>query len=81
MHESGCGTHERDSFLYCRWSYPDPDDTYDVIRDHLAFHAGQMDACYLGNERVTPQPGEYYGGWITSNVVAPFKGEPGAEDW
>ncbi len=63
------------------WSYPDPDHGYEVIKDHLAFYAGKMDACYVGDRRVTPQPGLYYGGWVTPDVVGPFKGEPGTEEW
>ena len=63
------------------WSYPDPDPAYAVIRDALAFHAGRVDACYVAGQRVTPQPGEYYGGWITSDIVGPFKGIPGSERW
>ena len=51
------------------------------IRDHVAFFADRMDACWIGSERVTPQPGGFYGGWITSNVVGPFKGEPGSWGW
>jgi uncharacterized protein (DUF427 family) len=63
------------------WSYPDPDPAYAVIRDALAFHAGRVDACYVAGQRVTPQPGEYYGGWITSDISGPFKGIPGSERW
>jgi hypothetical protein len=37
-----------------------------------------MDACYVDNELVTPQPGEFYGGWITRDIVEPFKGSPGS---
>jgi hypothetical protein len=40
-----------------------------------------MDACYVGEERVTPQPGLYYGGWVTAELVGPFKGVPGSEAW
>jgi len=63
------------------WSYPEPDNGYEVIRDYLAFYARKMDACYVGAYRVIPQPGEYYGGWITPDIVGPFKGEPGTENW
>lgn len=63
------------------WSYPEPWEGYEQIRDHIAFNASRVDACYVGGERVRPQPGEYYGGWITSTVVGPFKGEPGSEQW
>jgi uncharacterized protein (DUF427 family) len=63
------------------WSYPEPDKGYEVIRGYIAFYARKMDACYVGAYRVTPQPGEYYGGWITPDIVGPFKGEPGTENW
>ena len=63
------------------WSYETPDEGYEPLRNHLAFYAGKMDACYVGEDRVTPQPGEYYGGWITPNIVGPFKGVPGSSHW
>lgn len=61
------------------WSYPNPTKPFAGIKDHIAFYC--LDACYVGEERVTPQPGRFYGGWITSRVVGPFKGEPGSEWW
>ena len=54
---------------------------YRERRDHFAFFAGRVDACYVGEARVTPQPGDFYGGWITPDLVGPFKGEPGTEGW
>lgn len=67
------------------WHYPDPLDDlgqgYTALRDHVAFYAGAMDACLVGGERVRPQSGNYYGGWVTSDVVGPFKGGAGSEDW
>ena len=63
------------------WSYREPLPGYEQIRDHLAFYAGLVDEAYVGDERVTPQPGRFYGGWITSRIVGPFKGEPGSSDW
>ena len=63
------------------WSYPDPAPGFELIKDHLAFYAGPMEACYVGEEKVTPQPGEFYGGWITSRIVGPFKGRPGTVGW
>jgi hypothetical protein len=59
------------------WSYPDPTPAFAAIRDHLAVYAGAMDRCFVGDEAVTPQPGGFYGGWITSDLVGPFKGAPG----
>jgi uncharacterized protein (DUF427 family) len=63
------------------WSYATPLPGYEVIRDHLAFYAGLMDACYVGDEQVQPQEGDFYGGWITSNIIGPFKGAPGTMGW
>lgn len=62
------------------WSYPRPSPGYESIRDHVAFYATRVEA-YVDGERVTPQPGGFYGGWVTSDVVGPFKGEPGTEGW
>jgi uncharacterized protein (DUF427 family) len=63
------------------WSYPSPTPDFTPIRDHVAFYAGPMDACYVDDEHVTPQPGGFYGGWITSDVAGPFKGAPGTWGW
>jgi uncharacterized protein (DUF427 family) len=63
------------------WSYPAPTRAFEEIRDCLAFYPGLMDGCYVGDERVTPQPGGFYGGWITENIIGPFKGEPGTMTW
>ena len=51
------------------------------IREHVAFHASQMDSCWVGDEQAVPQPGGFYGGWITSCLVGPFKGAPGSAGW
>ncbi|MCS7001377.1 MAG: DUF427 domain-containing protein [Dehalococcoidia bacterium] len=63
------------------WYDPDPLPGYEAIRDYVAVYAGMMDECTVDGERVAPQPGGFYGGWITSDVVGPFKGEPGSADW
>ena len=63
------------------WSYPEPVAAYAALRDHLAVYAGPMDACYVGDEKVLPQPGGFYGGWITSDLKGPFKGVPGSSGW
>jgi uncharacterized protein (DUF427 family) len=63
------------------WRYPDPNPGYEPIRDHLAFYAGRVDGATVDGETVRPQPGGFYGGWITSDIVGPFKGDPGTEGW
>lgn len=63
------------------WSYRDPTPPFAAIADHLAFYASRVDACFVGEERVTPQEGDFYGGWITSRIVGPFKGGPGTAGW
>jgi uncharacterized protein (DUF427 family) len=63
------------------WSYPDPTSMFISLRDHIAFYADPFDACYVDDERVIPQPGGFYGGWITSHVAGPFKGVPGSRNW
>jgi uncharacterized protein (DUF427 family) len=63
------------------WFYPKPAPGYEAIRGHVAFYPGRMDACYLDGERVQAQPGDFYGGWITANIVGPFKGGPGTVGW
>jgi uncharacterized protein (DUF427 family) len=63
------------------WYYPDPTPDFLALKDYVAFYPGPMDACYINSEKVEPQPGGFYGGWITKNIVGPFKGEPGTEGW
>lgn len=63
------------------WSYPDPTPPFASLRDHVAFYAAAMDACYVDDECALPQPGGFYGGWITSKVAGPFKGVPGSRFW
>ncbi len=63
------------------WAYHDPRPGFEEIRDAIAFYPGRMGACFVDDERVLAQPGDFYGGWITSDVVGPFKGEPGTGGW
>lgn len=63
------------------WSYPSPTARFDAIAHYLAFYATAVDECWVGDERVTPQAGDFYGGWITSTIVGPFKGAPGTWGW
>jgi uncharacterized protein (DUF427 family) len=63
------------------WHYPEPRDDFAALRDHIAFYAGRVDTCLLGEERVRPQGGSFYGGWVTDEIEGPYKGEPGSEGW
>ncbi len=66
---------------HAAWSYPDPTPRYAALKDYVAFYAGKMDACFVGDEQARPQEGDFYGGWITDDVVGPFKGSPGSIGW
>jgi uncharacterized protein (DUF427 family) len=63
------------------WYYANPSPAYAMLRDHVALYAGLVDQCIVDGERVVPQPGGFYGGWVTSNVAGPFKGSPGSSGW
>ena len=63
------------------WSYPEPAPGYEALTDHVAFYPSRMDACFVDDERVIPQEGDFYGGWITSEITGPFKGGPGTGTW
>ncbi|MGF1535634.1 MAG: DUF427 domain-containing protein [Elainellaceae cyanobacterium] len=63
------------------WYYPDPTEAFAAIKDYIAVYPSRMEACYLGDERVQAQPGDFYGGWITSDIVGPFKGSAGTWGW
>ena len=62
---------------YACWNYPNPITAFAELKNYIAFYAQKMDACCIDDELVTPQPGKFYGGWITKNIVGPFKGEEG----
>ena len=63
------------------WSYPAPTPAFAGLRGHVAFYAAPFDACFVDGERAVPQPGGFYGGWITSRDAGPFKGVPGSRFW
>ncbi|MFV8834721.1 DUF427 domain-containing protein [Aquisalimonas sp.] len=63
------------------WAYDNPVASHADIAGYVSFYAGRVDACLVGEERVQAQAGSFYGGWITSNIRGPFKGEPGTEGW
>jgi uncharacterized protein (DUF427 family) len=68
-------------FTEVGWFYPDPSPGYEALRDHIAFYPGRVDDAWLGDERVQSQSGSFYGGWITADLVGPFKGAPGTLGW
>lgn len=63
------------------WFYPDPVPAYRGLKNCVAFYPSLMDACWVGGEKVRAQEGDFYGGWITSDIVGPFKGGPGTWSW
>ena len=63
------------------WFYPSPTPAFAGIKDYVAFYPGKMDTCLVDDEQVHAQPGDFYGGWITGDIVGPFKGDPGTEGW
>jgi uncharacterized protein (DUF427 family) len=62
------------------WVYPDPMPAFNALQGHLAFYPHKVE-CFLDDERVQAQAGGFYGGWITRDIVGPFKGEPGTTFW
>ena len=62
------------------WSYAHPTESFSALSNWISLYPAQVDACYLEGEQVTPQPGRFYGGWITSAVLGPFKGDPNHPD-
>ena len=63
------------------WSYPSPTPTFAPIRDMIAFYPDPLDQCLVDDEVITPQPGQFYGGWISQYEAGPFKGVPGSQFW
>ena len=63
------------------WHFPQPTPGYEALVGHVAFYPGLMDRCAVDEETVVAQPGDFYGGWITSRVTGPFKGAPGTLGW
>jgi uncharacterized protein (DUF427 family) len=63
------------------WHFPQPTAGYEALVGHVAFYPGRMDRCTVDEETVVAQPGDFYGGWITSRVTGPFKGAPGTYGW
>ena len=74
-------TGEEKSEKGAAWYYPDPVPEFEGLKDHLAFYPSRMDACWVGGQNVEAQEGDFYGGWITPDIVGPFKGAPGTWGW
>lgn len=74
--KAGCVVAER-----AAWSYPAPSPSFAALKDHFAFYASAMEVCYVGSVRVLPQPGDFYGGWVTPNLRGQIKGAPGTRHW
>lgn len=76
-HVAGGGIQRHDA----AWAYPEPAMRYAEMAGYVAFYPELMDECTVEGETVVPQPGGFYGGWITGDIVGPFKGEPGTHGW
>jgi len=63
------------------WTYPNPSHGYERLADHVAFYPARVDSARLGEEQVDAQESRFYGGWVTSSLVGPFKGPPGTLGW
>ena len=63
------------------WTYPEPSPGYEALKGHFAFYPGRIEAAWLDDERVLAQEGDFYGGWISTELVGPFKGAPGTSRW
>ena len=63
------------------WTYEEPMHPYEALAGAIAFYPGRMEACFVDDERVRPQEGDFYGGWITHEIVGPIKGAPGRGGW
>lgn len=63
------------------WCYSDPTLSFSEIKDFVAFYPDPIDQCIVDGEQITPQPGQFYGGWISQYEAGPFKGGPGSRFW
>ena len=63
------------------WTYERPSPGYEAIAGHVAFYASRVDRATVDGEEARPQPGGFYGGWVTDEIVGPIKGEPGSDGW
>ena len=66
---------------HAAWSYEHPSPGFEVLAGAVAFYPGRVAECWVGDERVRPQEGDFYGVWITDDIAGPFKGTPGTAGW
>jgi uncharacterized protein (DUF427 family) len=69
------------SVINAGWFYANPTKSFAELKNYIAFYPSKMDACYVNDELVQSQQGDFYGGWITSDIVGPFKGGAGTFGW
>jgi uncharacterized protein (DUF427 family) len=74
-------TVENKKIVDAAWYYRHPTHPYEAIVGYIAIYPGKMDACYVNGEKVQAQEGDFYGGWITGEIVGPFKGGAGTSGW
>jgi uncharacterized protein (DUF427 family) len=72
---------EEREVINAAWYYSQPTAEFATIKDYVAFYPSKMDACYVDGELVQAQAGDFYGGWITQDIVGPFKGNTGSWGW
>lgn len=63
------------------WCYPAPTHGFSALKDYVSFYAGSVDEAWVGEMKVRPQPGDFYGGWVTANLTGKIKGAPGTLHW
>ena len=63
------------------WAYDNPTERFAPLAGYLAFYAGLVDEAWVGDTKVIPQPGDFYGGWVTPNLEGQIKGAPGTRHW
>ena len=71
---------EKSIFNFC-WTYHNPTKNFLPIKNHFSFYSSKFSDCFINKEKVTPQDGDFYGGWITKNLIGPFKGKKGTLAW
>ena len=80
--EAKSGTTSNPYSISPHWiPYPEISPAYEELKEYVGFYPGPMDACYVDSEKVKPQAGSFYAGWITHDIVGPFKGDPGTWGW